>query len=343
MYGSGTQTGSNAIGGDTMRHYVPMKLMAGLALACQLFVPAAHADDYPSHAIRMIVPFAPGGTADIIARPLALKLGEILHQSIVVMNHGGAGGALAAGMVASARNDGYTLLLGSNGALTISQHLGTLPYDPVKDFAPVGMVATSQFILVTHPSVPVKNVQDLIALARAKNGAMTFGSAGVGNVGHLAAELFDSITGVKMVHVPYAGTGPMTVDLLAGRVNLAYPGLSSMVPSIRSGALHALAVTSRRRSPLLPEVPTMEEAGLKNYDAETFWALLVPAGTPKPVIDKLNAAMVQALQTPELRKIYLDNGNEPQPGTPAELAERIHDDIRKWGDIISNAGIEKNP
>jgi tripartite-type tricarboxylate transporter receptor subunit TctC len=326
-----------------MRHPIPLKLIAGFALACRLVIPASYADEYPSRPIRMIVPFAPGGTADIIARPLALKLGEILRQSVVVMNHGGAGGALGAGLVASAKNDGYTILLGSNGALTISQHLGPLPYDPVKGFEPVGMVATSQFVLVTHPSVPAKNVQELIALAHARTGTMTFGSAGIGNVGHLAAELFDSMTGVKMLHVPYAGAGPMTVDLLAGRVNLAYPGLSSMVPSIRSGALRALAVTSKRRSPLLPEVPTMEEAGLKGYDAETFWSLLVPAGTPTSVINTLNAAMVKALRTPELRKVYLDNGNEPQPSTPAELAERIHDDIRKWGDIIRQAGIQKNP
>ncbi len=317
-------------------------LSLGSVLAWLLLLPAAQADDYPSHPIRMIVPFAPGGTADIIARPLALEMGKILNQSIVVMNHGGAGGVVGASMVAAAKNDGYTILLGSNGALTISQHLGPLPYDPVKDLAPVGIAAISQFVLVTHPSVPAHSVKELIALAKAKNGSMTFGSAGVGNVGHLAAELFDSMAGVKMIHVPYAGAGPMTVDLLAGRVNLAYPGLSSMIPSIQSGALRALAVTSKQRSPLLPDVPTMEEAGLKGYDAETFWAILVPVGTPKPVINKLHTVLVQALHSADVQKAYLETGNEPHPSTPDELGQLIREDIGKWGEIIRNAGIRKD-
>jgi len=308
----------------------------------QFFVSVAHADDYPSSPIRMIVPFAPGGTADIIARPLALKMGEILNQSVVVINRGGVGGVVGAGVVATAKNDGYTILLGSNGALTISQHLGQLPYDPVKDLEPVGMVAISQFVLVTHPSVPVRSVKELIALAKAENGKMTFGSAGIGNVGHLAGELFDGMAGVKMTHVPYTGAGPMTVDLLAGRVNLAYPGLASMMPLIRSGALRALAVTSKQRSPLLPNVETMEEAGLKGYDAETFWAIMVPAGTPKSIVDKLNVAVTQTLGSPEVQKAYLDTGNEPHPSTPEELAQRIQEDIKKWGDIISLAGIKKD-
>ena len=317
-----------------------IKLIA-LAMSLLLFG-VAKAETYPSHPIKMIVPFAPGGTADIIARPLAKALGEALDESIIVVNRGGAGGVVGAQTVAQAKNDGYTILLGSNGALTISQHLHPVPYDATKDFAPVGLVATSQFVLVVHPSVPVKNVGELIAYAKAKNGRLTFGSAGIGNVGHLAAELFDSMAGVKMLHVPYAGAGPMTTDLLAGRVSLAFPGLSSMVPLIKSGSLRALAVTSLHRSFLLPDVPTLDEAGLKGYDAKTFWAILAPAGTPKPVIKKLNTALIKALKSDELKKIYRETGNDPDPSTPQELGQRIRQDIQKWGEIVRKAGIKKS-
>jgi tripartite-type tricarboxylate transporter receptor subunit TctC len=316
-----------------------------LVLAFQFLLAAsqsAFADNYPTHTIRMIVPFAPGGTADLIARPLAQKMGQILGQSVIVINKGGAGGAVGAAFAAQAKNDGYTILLGSNGALTISQHLGPLPYDAVKDFRPVGIVANSQFVLVTHPSLPVHNVNELIALAKSKAGEMTFGSAGIGNVGDLAADLFDSMAGVRMIDVPYAGTGPMTIDLLSGRIGLAYPGLSSVVPAIKEGRLRALAVTAKTRSPLLPDVPTLDEAGLSGYDAQTFWALLVPAGTPEPIIARLNAALIETFQSAQIRKLYSDAGNEPAPSSPQELAQRIHDDTRKWGDIIRKAGIQKN-
>jgi tripartite-type tricarboxylate transporter receptor subunit TctC len=301
---------------------------------------SARAEDYPSRPIRMIVPFAPGGTADIIARPLAQKFGAILGQSIVVVNRGGAGGALGAATVAQAKPDGYTILLGSNGALTISQHLGPLPYDPFKQLAPVGLVATSQFVLVTHPSVKAQSVAGLIALAKASPRKLTFGSAGVGNVGHLAAELFDSMAGVKMLHVPYAGAGPMTVDLLAGRVDLAFPGLSSMLPSIKSGALKALAVTGPARSPLLPDVPTLSEAGLAGYEAVTFWAVLVPAGTPEDIVKRLNAALGETLRSAEVRKFYQESSNEPTPGTPEDLTRRMQADTEKWGKIVRDAGIK---
>ena len=312
-------------------------------LAFQFFLAAsAHADDYPSRPIRMIVPFAPGGTADLIARPLAFKLGELLGESIVVINRGGAGGVVGAGLVAQAQADGYTLLLGSNGALTISQHLGPVSFDAFKDFSPIGIVATSQFVLVTHPSVPAKNVKELIALAKAKDGQLNFGSAGVGNVGHLAGELFDSMTGVRMLHVPYAGAGPMMIDLLSGRVNLAFPGLSSVVPAIKAGNLRALAVSSKTRSALLPDVPTLDEAGLPGYNLETFWAILVPAHTPRHIVQKLNSALLRALESPELRKAYLDTGNEPSPSSPEQLAQRIHNDSQKWGDIIRKADIKKD-
>ncbi len=312
-------------------------------LAFQIFLAAsATADEYPSRPIRMIVPFAPGGTADLIARPLALKLGELLGESIVVINRGGAGGVVGASLVAQAQPDGYTILLGSNGALTISQHLGPVPYDTVKDFSPVGIAATSQFVLVTHPSVPAKNVKELIALGKSKGGQLNYGSAGVGNVGHLAAELFNSMTGIRMVHVPYAGAGPMMLDLLSGRVDMAFPGLSSVLPNIKAGKLRALAVSSKTRSALLPDVPTLDEAGLTGYNLETFWAILAPANTPKPIVQKLNAALLKALDSPELRKTYLDNSNEPFPSSPEQSAQRIQIDSQKWAEIIRKADIKKD-
>jgi tripartite-type tricarboxylate transporter receptor subunit TctC len=317
------------------------RIILAIGLPCLLAF-TARAADYPDRPIRMIVPFAAGGTANVIAQPLAKKMGELLGTTVIVMNRGGAGGVVGAAEVAQSKNDGYTILLGSNGALTISQYLGDIPYNTAKDFDPVGMAATSQFVLVTHPSVPAKSVKELIALAKSRKDKLTFGSAGVGNVGHLAAELFDSMAGVQMLHVPYTGAGPMTVDLLAGRVDLAFPGLSSLVPNIKAGNLRALAVTSKQRSALLPDVPTLDESGLKGYDAETFWAVLVPAGTPKPVIAKLNATLLQALKSDEVRHSYLETGNDPTPSSPEELGQRIRDDAKKWGEIVRQAGIKKD-
>jgi tripartite-type tricarboxylate transporter receptor subunit TctC len=314
------------------------RIILAVGLQCLLAV-TAQAADYPDRPIRLIVPFAPGGTANVIAQPLAKKLGELLGTTVIVMARGGSGGVVGTAEAAKAKNDGYTLILGSNGAMTIAQHLGPLPYDPIKDFDPVGMVATSQFVVVTHPSVPARNIKELVELAKNRKDKLTYGSAGVGSVGHLATELFDSMAGVDMVHVPYTGTGPMTVDLLAGRIDLAVQGLPSLLPNIKAGNLKALAVTSKKRSSLMPDVPTVDEAGVKGYDVVTFWALFAPAGTPRPIIDKLNATLRQALRTDELRKTYLDTSNDPVESTPEELAQFIDEDVRKWGEIVRKSGI----
>ncbi len=318
-----------------MRPYRCIGALA-MALASQL----ALAQGYPNHPVRLVLPFAPGGTADIIGRPLAQKLSEQLGQSIVVDNRGGAGGVVGAAAVAQSAADGYTLLLGSSGALTISPNFGNIPYDAVRDFAPIGLVATSQFVLVVHPSVQATSVRQLIALAGAKPDSLRFGSAGTGNVGHLAAELFDSLAKVKMTHVPYKGAGPMTTDLLAGRVELAFPGLASLVPHIKAGKLRALAVTGPKRSDVLPDVPTLNEAGLPGYEAITFWGVLAPAKTPRPIIDKLGGSINAALKTPELRNTYVTTGNDPASSTPEEFAALIKGDITKWGKIIRDADIK---
>jgi tripartite-type tricarboxylate transporter receptor subunit TctC len=301
-----------------------------------------HAQTYPSRAIRLVVPFAPGGTADIIGRPLAQRLGESLGQSVVIDNRGGAGGVLGASVAAKAAPDGYTLLLGSSGALTISPSLSKLAYDPTKDFAPVGIIATSQFILVVHPSVPARDVKALIALARARPGALSFGSAGTGNVGHLAGELFESMAKVDMVHVPYKGAAPMTVDLLAGQVDLGFPGLSSLVPHVQSGRVRALAVTGLRRSGVFPDLPTLDEAALPGYEAITFWGVLAPGKTPPEILQRLGVAVAEAARTTELRDIYVKAGNDPAVSTPEEFAARIRADIAKWAQIVKAAGIKQD-
>jgi len=316
-----------------------------LLLALALFVAtmsSVHSQTYPSRAIRLVVPFAPGGTADIIGRPLAQRLGESLGQSVVLDHRGGAGGVVGASIAAKSAPDGYTLLLGSSGALTISPSLTKLAYDPTKDFAPIGIVATSQFILVVHPSVPAKDVKGLIALARARPGALSFGSAGTGNVGHLAGELFESMAKVDMVHVPYKGAAPMTVDLLAGQVDLGFPGLSSLVPHVKSGRVRALAVTGLRRSGVFPDLPTLDEAALPGYEAITFWGVLAPGKTPPETIQRLSAVVAEAARTAELRDIYIKAGNDPATSTPEEFSARIRSDIAKWAQIVKAAGIKQD-
>lgn len=303
---------------------------------------SVQAQTYPSRAIRLVVPFAPGGTADIIGRPLAQRLGESLGQSVVLDNRGGAGGVVGASIAAKSAPDGYTLLLGSSGALTISPSLSKLGYDPTKDFAPIGIVATSQFILVVHPSVPAKDVKGLIALARARPGALSFGSAGTGNVGHLAGELFESMAKVDMVHVPYKGAAPMTVDLLAGQVDLGFPGLSSLVPHVKSGRVRALAVTGLRRSGVFPDLPTLDEAALPGYEAITFWGVLAPGKTSPEIIQRLSMVVSEAARTSELRDVYIKAGNDPATSTPEEFAVRIRADIAKWAQIVKSAGIKQD-
>jgi tripartite-type tricarboxylate transporter receptor subunit TctC len=314
-------------------------LTAALAVTLT-FAGTAGAQTYPTRSIRMVVPFAPGGTADIIGRPLAQRLSEQFGQTVVIDNRGGAGGAVGADLVAKAAPDGYTLLLGSSGALTISPNFGNIPYDPIRDFTPIGLAATSQFILVVHPSVPATSVKQLIALAGAKAGALRYGSAGTGNVGHLAGELFDSLARVQMTHVPYKGAAPMTTDLLAGRVELAFPGLASLVPQVKSGKLRALAVTGPKRSDVLPDVPTLHESGLPGYEAITFWGLLAPGKTARPIIERLSTALNAALKTPELRNSYISTGNDPASSTPEEFATLIKGDIGKWGKLIKDANIK---
>ena len=316
-----------------------MRFMSLLGIVAVLAYSWAQAESYPTRPIRMVVNFAPGGTGDIITRVLAGKLGEQLGQPMIVDNRGGAGGVVGANIVAKSPSDGYTLLLGSNGALTIAPSAGALPYDPVRDFTPVSLAALSQFVLVIHPSVPAQNVKQLIAIAKEKPGGLNYGSAGSGSVAHLAGELFKNMAGIDILHVPYKGSGPMTIDLIAGHVQLSFPGLSSLVPHIRSGAVRALAVTGQNRSGLNPELPTISESGLAGYEATTFWGILGPAKLPPEIVKQLSTETQKAIQNPAFRKQLVSLGFDPVGSTPAEFVAQIRTDTQKWKKIVTGSGV----
>ena len=311
-------------------------LLAGVLL---IFCLSAVAQTYPVRPIRLIVNFAPGGTGDIVTRAIGGKLSEQLKQPVIVDNRGGAGGIVGAQIVAQSPSDGYTLLLGSNGALTIAPNLGKMPYDPVRDFAPVSLVALSQFVLVTHPSVKAESVKQLITIAKDRPGSLFYGSAGTGSVAHLAGELFKHLASVDIVHVPYKGSGPMTIDLIGGQVQMSFPGLSSLVPHIKSGAVKALAVTGRSRSGIVPELPTVSESGLAGYEATTFWGILAPSKLSPEIVKRLAEETQRAVQNPNFKKQLVSLGFDPVGSNPVEFAEQIQIDTQKWRKIVNVAGI----
>ena len=304
-----------------------------------LVVANAPAQNFPARPLKLVVPFAPGGTADLIGRPLAQKTAELLGQPVVVDNRGGGGGAVGAAAVAASVPDGYTLLLGVNGFLTILPGFAKLSYDPLTDFAPVATVAHSQFVLVAHPAVPARGVKELIALAKAQPGRLTFASSGTGTVNHVAGELLAGMAGVRLTHVPYKGIGPMTLDLLAGHIDLAFTGVTAIVPLVKDGRLRALAVTGTTRSVALPETPTVAESALPAYEATSFWGVLAPAKTPPEIVRRLNAAIVDAVKSAELRDAWLKGGNEPAPGTPETFAALIRTDTARWARVIKAANL----
>lgn len=316
-----------------------MKSASLLAGALLVFCLSAVAQTYPVRPIRLIVNFAPGGTGDIVTRAIGGKLSEQLKQPVIVDNRGGAGGIVGAQIVAQSPSDGYTLLLGSNGALTIAPNLGKMPYDPVRDFTPVSLVALSQFVLVTHPSVKAESVKQLITIAKDKPGSLFYGSAGTGSVAHLAGELFKHLASVDIVHVPYKGSGPMTIDLIGGQVQMSFPGLSSLVPHIKSGAVKALAVTGRSRSGIVPELPTVSESGLAGYEATTFWGILAPSKLSPEIVKRLAEETQRAVQNPTFKKQLVSLGFDPVGSNPVEFAEQIQIDTQKWRKIVNVAGI----
>ncbi len=303
--------------------------LAAIALAC---VPALAAAAYPDKPIRLVVGFAPGGINDIVARIIGQKMGEDLGQSVVVDNRAGAGGTIGAEIVAKSKPDGYTLLLGSvsNIAMAPSQYK-ELPYDPTKDFAPVALVAASPNILVVNPKFPVHSVKELIALAKQKPGSINYASAGNGTSNHLTVELLKSMADINLVHVPYKGDGPAMTDVIAGQVPMMFPTLPAALPHIKSGMLRAVAVSSPRRSALVPDIPTVAESGGPKDFAVSVWVgVLAPKGTPKDIVDKLNAEIRKVVAMPEVKQKLAAQGAEPAPDTPQEFAAYIQSETAKW-------------
>ena len=307
-------------------------------------VPAGAADPaagFPNKSIRLIVPFPAGGGTDIVARAISVKLTEAWGQQIIIDNRGGAGGLIGADTVAKSTPDGYTLLFGTPGALVINPLLNSkLPYNAAKDFAPVSLLALNPQLLAVHNSMPVGTVKELIAYAKAQPGKLNYASVGEGTPNHLAMELFKSMTGTQMVHVPYKGAAPAVTDLVGGQVNLMFNPMPPLMPHVKSGRLKALGVGGTQRSPALPDVPTIAEAGVPGYEYVTWYSIVVPAKTPRAIIDKINSRLAAVLAIPEVALRLSSQGAEPRSSTPEELTRLIQEDYKRLGAVIRSAGIK---
>ena len=297
------------------------------------------AQDYPAKTIRVIVPYPPGGTADMLARTLGQKMAAGLGQQIIIDNRPGAGGNIGADLAAKSALDGYTILLGTVATHAINPHLyPNMPYDANKDFAPIILIATLPNMLVVNPSTPVKNVKELISLAKAKPGELAFASAGNGTSQHLSGELFKKMTGTDMIHIPYKGSAPALTDLIGGQVQVMFDNISSSLPHVRAGKLRALAVTGPRRSPVLPDLPTVSEAGLTNFSITSWFALFAPAGTPAKILIRLNKEAAKAIASKELQQQWTNQGLEPAGGTLDQLADFRRVEAIKWERIVRESG-----
>ncbi len=312
-----------------------------VAVVLAALASAAGAQNYPNKPVRFIVPFAAGGGSDFVARVVAQKFNEAFGQPLVVDNRGGAGGAIGTELAAKSAPDGYTLLLGSAGPLAIQPGLtARLPYDPLKDFAPITLVTSIPYVLVVHPSLPVKSVRELIALAKAKPGQLNFASPGNGTTTHLATELLKMLAKIDVVNVPYKGVAPAVTDLLAGQVQFMSGDLSTVMPQVKAGRLRALAVTGANRSPQAPELPTVAEAGVPGYEAIGWFAVLAPAATPRDLVTRLNAVIVKGVTEADARERLAALGGDVVANTPAEFAARIRDDLAKWSALIKTIGLK---
>ncbi len=319
-----------------------LHLAAGTA-ALPLASRVARAQAYPARPITLAVPFSAGGGSDITARVVAEKMSKTLGQQIIVENRPGAGGTVAVRQVAKSAPDGYTLALGNPGTLAVAPSIyPNLGYDPRKDFAPVGFIGWTPFSLIVHPSLPARSVQELIAIAKTSPGTVDFGSAGTGSGTHLTGELFASMAGIKIMHIPYKGVAPAINDLLGGHVKMVVTGLPPVIGHVKDGALHALAVTSVTRSSIFPNVPTVSESGLPGYELVQTFGLLAAKGTPRVIIDKLNAALREALDLEEVKTKLSVDGTVPQPGTPEDYAAAIDREETKWSKIIKQIGLKIN-
>ena len=316
---------------------------SALVLLCAelaTFALPAQAQQYPVRPIRLIVPSTPGGSVDTLARTIGPRLSERWGHQVIVDNRGGAGGVIAAELTAKAPPDGYLLMLGTVASLgtNISLHK-KLPYDPIRDFAPVTLVSTSPYVVTTHPSVPVRTIKQLVALAKARPGALIYASSGVATGIHLTTELFMMTAGIKMVHVPYKGGAPAATDLIAGQVAVMFNNVITAVPHVRVGRLRALAVTTAKRSPALPEAPTVAESGYPGFESNSWQGIVTRAGTPGPIVARLNSEAVRVLQLPEVRNPIVSQGNDIAASSPEAFLAYMRSEMDKWGKVIKAAGV----
>jgi tripartite-type tricarboxylate transporter receptor subunit TctC len=317
---------------------MPKRIVAAL-VAAVVVTGSAQAQDYPSRPITLVVPYAAGGGNDVMARIVAEKMSKTLGQQIVIENKGGAGGSIATRQVAKAAPDGYTLGLGGTGTLAINPTLyPNVGYDPRKDFSPVGLIATSALVVLTNPQVSATSISELIALAKREPGTLNYASAGVGSGIHLGAELFAAMAGIKLTHVPYKGSSPALTDLIGGHVSIYFSSLPPAIALVKEGKVRALAVTGSKRSDIFPNLPTVAEGALPGYEAVLHYGIVAPAGTPRAIIDKLNAAMRAALAEPDVRERIIADGAEPLAGTPEDYAADIDREETKWSAVVKRSG-----
>jgi tripartite-type tricarboxylate transporter receptor subunit TctC len=312
---------------------------ASLAVMAALFSAAAHAQSFPSKPITLIVPFPPGGTTDVLARSLGEKLSQAIGQPVIVESKPGAGATIGADYVAKARPDGYTLLMGAVHHTIATSVYKKLPYDFQKDLIPITTVAMVPNVLVVNASNPAKSVSELIAQAKAQPGSASYGSNGNGTAQHLIGTQFENLTGAKILHVPYKGSGPLTTDLLGGQITMSFDTITPVLPHIKGGKLRALAVTTATRSPSLPDVPTLDESGLKGFNIGTWFGVLAPAGTPKDIVARLNAEMVKVIQSAEFKKRMADIGADPIGNTPEQMGAQIRDETEKFAKLVKAANV----
>ncbi len=317
---------------------------SGACLMVAALPSPASAQGWPAKSIRWIVPFPPGGGNDTVARAVGQRLAEAVGQPVVIDNRPGAGGTIGADLAARAPADGYTLFLAGVASHGINPALGgRLPYDPVRDFTPVSLLATAPLLLVVHPSLPAKSVKELVALARARPGALNYASNGRGSSSHMAAELFGSMARVRMEHVPYKGFAPALQDLLGGRVELMFSSLVAILPHVSAGKLRPLATTGATRSPVTAQLPTIAEAGLPGYETASWYGVVAPAGTPAPVVDRLAAELARIVRLPAMREQLLTDGAIPVGSTPQAFATHIQAELARWSKLVRDARIQPDP
>jgi tripartite-type tricarboxylate transporter receptor subunit TctC len=319
-------------------------LLRAAALLVTLAGGRVEGQEYPHQTLKIVVPFAPGGGVDVVARILAPRLSEELGQSVIIENRAGAGGMLGAAAVAQAPADGYTLLLGTGSTHgTNASVYSKLSYDPVRDFAPIVLVSSLPFLLVVPPALPARSVAELITLARTRPGELSFGSFGTGSINHLAAELFNSMASIKANHIPYRGSAPALTDLIAGRLHYTFDGVSTSLGYVQAGTIRALAITSPVRSPVLPDQPTISESGLPGFDAVTWSGLFAPAGTPKSILDAVNRKANAVLGSPRTKESFAKLGMEAAGGSADDLARKVQTELQKWVSIVREKNIRIEP